>query len=87
MEQPKQKNKYKIAFYLTLIISLVLAFALISIFILKPQIDNYLNEQKIEGQKILIRAIISVADEKGYIVLQDDTNRTLALIKYIEPSS
>ena len=70
----------KLLIAIGIIILLVLTLA--TVLFIKPSIQTYFNNQKLNSQIELINAIISQANIDGYIILSNGTDE-VTLIKYI----
>lgn len=81
-EIKKLKVKYKVSLTIAVLLVLLVA-SVVGYYYIENYINTQTQEKQFEAQKVLITAIMNVADEKGYVILQDDNNRTMALIKYV----
>ena len=68
-------------FAIALLIILILAVVLIYVLAVKPKFQGYVVNQQIEAQKALIKSMIQVANQQGYLTLNDG-NETIILVKY-----
>jgi hypothetical protein len=81
-EIKKLKVKYKVSLTVAVLLVLLVV-GVVGYYYIENYINTQTQEKQFEAQKVLITAIMNVADEKGYVILQDDNNRTMALIKYV----
>jgi hypothetical protein len=81
-EIKKLKVKYKVSLTVAVVLVLLVV-GVVGYYYIENYINTQTQEKQFEAQKVLISAIMNVADEKGFVILQDDNNRTMALIKYV----
>ncbi|MFA5992744.1 MAG: hypothetical protein WC796_03495 [Candidatus Pacearchaeota archaeon] len=68
-------------FAIALLIIVVLAIGLVYVLAIKPKFQGYVVNQQVEAQKALIKSMIQVANQQGYLTLNDGTE-TVILVKY-----
>ena len=77
-------------FSIAILIIVLLAGALLYITIVKPTVEGYFLGKQIKIQTEIVKAIISVVDQQGFIIITDsDVNRTITLVDIdkIRPSN
>lgn len=68
-------------FIVAVLIILVLAIALLYVTVIGPNIQGYFIKKQTEAQTVVVRAIIGVVEQQGYVVLTDE-DKSVLLVRY-----
>ncbi|MEM4625738.1 MAG: hypothetical protein QXJ28_03180 [Candidatus Pacearchaeota archaeon] len=74
-------RKLRIAILIIIILSLTLLYVLF----IGPKINSYIIKKQVDAQKSVVKSIIDVAEQQGFVSLTDG-ERNILLVKYV-PSS
>ena len=72
-------------FVIALIVIVVLALALSYVVFIGPKIQGYLINKQTRAQENVVKTIVQIVDQQGYVVLGDG-NDSVVLIKYQPPA-
>lgn len=72
-------------FIVAVVIIIILVLALLYLLLLRPSFQGYIVKQQISAQQSVVKAVLDVVDQQGFISLTDG-NRSVVLVKYAPPA-